>query len=78
MGDISDVDTNYTGHESQDIWSCQVVCTDLRDSWPCIVVLKDEVMQVDEWYNNELQDLITIISMHSKLSEMCLGHAQPY
>lgn len=83
---VSAEDTSYTSHKSQDILSCQEVCTDPCDTWPCIDVLRDKVMVVDERYNNEPRDLITV-SLCIQVchwwnvlgySRLCLGYARPY
>ena len=42
-----------------DIFSFQEVCTDHYDMGLCIIMLKHEVMEADEWHDNGPQDLVT-------------------
>jgi sorbitol-specific phosphotransferase system component IIA len=39
--------------------------TDLYDMGPFIIMLKHEVMVVDEWHNNGPRDLVTVSLLHS-------------
>jgi hypothetical protein len=43
-----------------DIFNFQELCTDPCDTGPCIIVLKHEVMAVDEWHDNGPQDLVMV------------------
>jgi hypothetical protein len=57
MGDMSGEHADYgrTGTFSA-TWSCvQILVT-----WLCIIMLRHEVMVVDEWLDNGPQDLITV------------------
>jgi hypothetical protein len=36
------------------------LCTDPSNMGPCIIMLKHEVMEADEWHDNGPQDLIRI------------------
>jgi hypothetical protein len=38
-----------------DIFSFRELCTDPCNMGPCIIMLKHEVMAVDEWHDNELK-----------------------
>lgn len=50
------------------------MCTDPCDTWLYIVVLKGEVMVVDERYDNEPQDLITVsVCIQIAVDEMHMG-----
>ena len=40
--------------------SFQELCTDPHDMGPCIIMLKHEVMAVDEWHYNGPQDLVKV------------------
>ncbi len=43
-----------------DVFSFQELCTDPCNMGPWIIMLQHEVMVVDEWHNNEPQDLVTV------------------
>ncbi len=43
-----------------DVFSFQELCTDPCNTGLCIIMLQHEVMIVDEWHNNGLQDLVTV------------------
>jgi hypothetical protein len=46
--------------QNWNIFSFYELCTDPCDMGPCIIMLKHEVMAVDEWPDNGPQDLITV------------------
>ena len=54
MGDMSG---EYAGHVRTGAFS---LCTDPCDMGPCIIMLKHEGMSVDDWHDNEPQDLVTV------------------
>ncbi len=56
MGDIS----GEYACKNWDVFSFQELCTDPCNMGPCIIMLQHEVMVVDEWHNNGLQDLFTV------------------
>ena len=55
-----DMSGEYAGHEITDIFSFQELCTDRCNMGPCIIMLKHEVMAVNEWHDNGPQDLVTV------------------
>ncbi len=67
-----------------DVFSFQELCTDPCNMGPCIIMLKHEVMVVDEWHNNGPQDLVTVSlciqnainKMH--LCSLSITYACPY
>jgi hypothetical protein len=42
------------------IFSFQALCTDSCDMGPCIIMLKQEVMEAGEWHDNGPQNLVTV------------------
>jgi len=52
MGDMSG---EYAGHGE--------LCTDPCNIGPCIIMLQNEVMVVDEWHNNGPQDHLCSLSI---------------
>ncbi len=82
MGDMSG---EYAGRARTGMFSASRNCVQiLATSLRCIIMLQHEVMVVDEWHNNGLQDLITvslciqnaIIKMH--LFSLSIAYACPY
>ncbi len=67
-----------------DVFSFQELCTDPCKMKPCIIMLQQEVMVVDEWHNNGPQDLVTVSlcsqnainKMH--LCSLSITYACPY
>ncbi len=67
-----------------DVFSFQELCTDPCNMGQCIIMLQHEVMVVDEWHNNEPQDLVTVSlciqnainKMH--LCSLSITYACPY
>ncbi len=67
-----------------DVFSFQELCTDPCNMGPCIIMLQHEVMVVDEWHNNGLQDLVlvslciqnAINKLHLRL--LSITYAYPY
>ena len=43
-----------------DIFSFNELCTDPCDMGPCIIILKHKVKSMDDWHNNEPQDVVTV------------------
>ena len=50
----------YAGQKNWDIFSFQELCTDPCGMEPCIVMLKHDVTEADECYDNVPQDLVTV------------------
>ena len=55
-----------------DIFSFQELCTDPYDMWPCIIMLKHEVMAVDEWHDNGPQDRLISLCIQIAIDKMKL------
>ncbi len=56
-----------------DVFSFQELCIDPCNMGLCIIMLQHEVMVVDEWHNNELQDLVTVsLCIQNAINKMCL------
>ena len=66
------------------IFSFQELCTDPSDMWPCIIMLKHEVMVADEWHDNGPQDLvmaslfIQMVIDKMQLCSLSVAYACPY
>ena len=59
-----------------DIFSFQELCTDPCNMGSCIIMLKHEMMAVDEWHDNGPQDLITVshcIQIAMDEMQLCLS-----
>jgi hypothetical protein len=83
MGDMSD---EYAGHGRTGTLSalCTELCTDPCDMGLCIIMLKHEVMAIDEWHDNGLQNLVKVslcIQIAIDKMQLCLlsvAYACPY
>jgi hypothetical protein len=66
------------------IFNFPELCTDPCDMGPCIIMLKHEMMAVDEWHGNGPKDLVTIslcIQIAINIMQLCLlsiPYACPY
>ena len=84
------IDPEHTKHvqlenmQAWDIFSFQELCTDPCDMGQCIIMLKHEVMEADEWDDIGPQDLITVslcilISIDKmQLCSLSIAYAGPY
>ena len=67
-----------------DMFSFQELCTDHCDMGPCIIMLKYEVMAVDDWHDNGPRDLvmvslcIQIAICKMQLCSLSVAYACPY
>ncbi len=67
-----------------DVFSFQELCTDPCNMGPCIIMQQHEVMVVDEWHNNGLQDLVTVsLGIQNAINKMhlcslAIKYACPY
>ena len=58
---MSEMSGEYTGHGRNGTFSASRNCGQiLAKLGLCIILLKHEVMEVDEWHDNRPQDLITV------------------
>ena len=64
MGDISGENAGH-GRTGTFLASGKELCTDPCDIGVCIIMLKHEVMEADEWHDNGPQDLVTLSNVHS-------------
>jgi hypothetical protein len=56
-----DMSGEYAGcGRTETFFSFQELCPDCSDMGPCIIMLKHDVMAVDEWHDNGPQDLVTV------------------
>ena len=74
MGDMAG---EYAGHGRTDVFSFQVLCTDPCNMGPCIIMLKHEVMVVDESHDNGSQELTVSMCIQIAIDKMLIGVRSP-